>query len=467
MKVFVTGATGYIGGRLVPRLLDAGHAVRVLVRDKRRLSQEWARRVEVVEGDLLGNLPADALRGIDVAYYLVHSMGHHKDFEARDRQAAQNFVDIAKGVHIVYLGGLQPHGAASPHLRSRAEVGAILAQRSCTELRAGPIIGSGSASFEMVRYLTERLPVMVTPKWIHHEVSPIAIRDVLAYLLASLDAEPGIIDVAGDTLPFGEMMQQYAAARGLTRHIYPTPVLAPRLAARWVQFITPISNKIAVPLLAGIVHPIPADTREAKRRFPAIHPLAYEAAVRLAIERTDLDAVETRWTGSTPAQTYRVEDWENLIREERAVMVNASPAEVWHACTRVGGEHGWPAWAWAWRIRGAIDKAVGGPGLHRGRRSQSELRVGDAVDFWRVEALEPEKKLRLASEMRMPGRAWLQWQMEADGEQTRLIQQALYEPRGLAGALYWKSLYFAHRLLFRDMLHAIAQRAEAQQEVTV
>ncbi len=462
MRVLVTGATGYVGGRLVPRLLEAGHQVRAMVRDPARLDGfPWRDQIDVITGDVDDPASlAGCADGMDAAYYLVHGMTEHKDFRARDAAAAEAFAQAAKGVgHIVYLGGLQPQGEPSDHLASRAEVGAALAKHApVTEFRAGPVIGSGSASFEMTRYLTERLPVMVVPRWVDNAIQPVAIRDVLAYLMAALDAGPqGIVDIGADVRSFRDMMQGYAEVRGLRRRIIKVPVLTPTLAARWVQFITPLSNRIAVPLLAGIVHPVVADTTKAKQAFPGINPIAYEEAVRLAIERERLDDVETRWTRQEDPG-YRLTDWENMKREERTVDLDAPPADVHAYLCRLGGDEGWLAWNWAWRLRGALDRMVGGPGLRRGRRNRKTLRVGDAVDFWRVEALEPGRLLRLRAEMKVPGKAWLQFTCEPHASGTRLTQTAVFEPRGLAGVAYWNVLYPAHRLIFRDMVRALQRR---------
>jgi uncharacterized protein YbjT (DUF2867 family) len=468
VKVLVTGATGYIGGRLIPRLLEAGHEVRALARNPDRLmGRAWASRVEVVTGDLLdaSSLPA-ALAGCDAAFYLVHSMGSGGGFEDRDRQAAQNFVDAGQGLtHVVYLGGLLPEGAASDHLQSRAETGAILgAGLAVTEFRAGPIIGSGSASFEMVRYLTERLPVMVAPRWILNEVQPVAIRDVLAYLVASLDRGPsGIVDIGADRLTFRQMMLEYAAVRGERRIILPVPVLAPTLAALWVGLVTPIPNSLAVPLVRGIVEPVVADTARASELFPEIAPTSYSEAVSLALTRIQDRLVETRWSsaaGSPPA--YRMEDREGMIRETQAVRTDLSADALYRTFTGLGGDRGWLTWHWAWEVRGLLDRLIGGPGLRRGRRDPDELEAEEALDFWRVEALEPGRLMRLRAEMKVPGRAWLQFEAVPDGAQRVLVQTALFEPQGLLGFLYWYLLYPIHWFIFRSMVRAIVDLAEVQ-----
>jgi uncharacterized protein YbjT (DUF2867 family)/uncharacterized protein YndB with AHSA1/START domain len=472
MKVLVTGATGYIGGRLVPRLLKAGHEVRVLVRDPARLSaRDWTGRVEIIEGDVLDpQALARALAGADAAYYLVHAMCSGPDFAERDRQAARAFADAAQGIRqVVYLGGILPDSDTvqnSLHLRSRAEVGNILRDRlPTTEIRAGPIIGSGSASFEMVRYLTERLPAMVAPRWIRNDVQPIAVRDVLSYLVGVLGREDcrGIIDVGTEPLTFKEMMLQYAEVRGLKRVIVPVPVLAPGLAALWVGLVTPIPNCLAVPLVRGMVRPVIGDLKRARELFPDIHPIPYREAVQRALARTKEEQVYTRWSdalGST--KTFRFEDREGLAREVRTRLVRASPEAVFQAFTSIGGDRGWLVWNLLWRIRGAMDSLVGGPGLRRGRRHPLELRVGEAVDFWRVEEIEEPRLLRLRAEMKLPGRAWLQWEAEPEGDQTRLIQAALFAPKGFLGWLYWYVLYPVHAFIFDDMVDAVARVAETE-----
>ena len=331
--------------------------------------------------------------GIDAAYFLVHSMGAGSEFRDRDRLAAAIFGSAARNVgHVIYLGGLLPDASdVSEHLRSRAEVGEILRNYGrTTEFRAGPIIGSGSASFEMVRYLTERLPVMVTPKWVLNTVQPIAIRDVLSYLVAALELGPaGVVDIGSEPLTFKAMMEQYAAAHGLRRLIVPVPVLAPTLAARWVGLVTPIPNTLAVPLVQGVVHSIVGDTTKARRLFPAIQPIGYRQAVELALDRTDRGDVETSWSGALGSETtYELTDVEGMMREVRTIYTRLPAEALFRSFSSIGGERGWLTWEWAWELRGLMDKAVGGPGLRRGRRHPTLLLPGEALDFWRVEAIE-------------------------------------------------------------------------------
>jgi len=468
MHILITGATGYIGGRLVPRLLTAGHTVRVLVRDPRRIvRRRWAEEVEVVQGDLTD--PASlrqAGEGIDVAFYLVHSMMTGGDFAQADRQAASNFADAMRHAnpHVIYLGGIVPEGGiVSAHLQSRAEVGDILRSRlRTTEFRAGPIIGSGSASFEMVRYLTDRLPVMIAPRWIQNEVQPLAIRDLLAYLIAALDREPlGVVNLGGDQLTFKAMMLQYAEVRGLQRVIIAVPVLAPALAARWVGLVTPIPNQLAIPLVQGIVTSVTADTQQASQLFPNINPISYREAVARAVENVETGNVETRWSGAlgTPPR-YELIDTEGIIREVQTVYVNATPDRVHAVYTSIGGQRGWFVWNWAWTLRGAIDRLIGGAGIRRGRRHPDDLWPGEALDFWRVVTIDPPRHLRLHAEMKVPGDAWLEWESMPEGRGTRLVQTAIFSPKGLFGTLYWYGLYPVHRQIFRALINAIARRAE-------
>lgn len=474
MNVLVTGATGYIGGRLVPRLLEAGHSVRVLVRDPDRLkARPWTARVEVVQGNVSSpEAVARAAEGMDAAYYLVHAMCSGPDFARKDREAATAFAEGARGIgQVIYLGGILPGNEAianSKHLRSRAEVGEILRHRlSTTELRAGPIIGSGSASFEMVRYLTERLPAMVAPRWIKNQVQPIAVRDILSYLLAVLGREDalGVIDVGADPLTFKEMMLGYARVRGLPRVIIPLPVLAPGLAALWVGLVTPIPNCLAVPLVRGMVRPVVGDLTRARRLFPDIHPLPYQHAVALAVEMVERQNIQTRWSDALGSgETFRLEDREGLVREVRTRLVDAPQEAVFRAFATLGGDTGWLVWGWAWWLRGFVDQLVGGPGLRRGRRHPTELLEGEALDFWRVEEVDPPRLLRLRAEMKVPGGAWLQFETRPEGHQTRLIQAALFAPTGFFGWLYWYGAYPAHAHIFDAMVDALAARAEGMKD---
>ena len=472
MRVLVTGATGYVGGRLLQRLLERTDLdVRVLVRDAERArGRGWPARVRVMEGDLMEPASLDsALEGVDVAYYLVHSMHGEGDFAEADRAAARNFVRAAGHVRqVIYLGGILPEangaGPGSEHLESRAEVGRILREAlPTTELRAGPIIGGGSASFEMVRYLTERLPAMIAPRWILNEVQPIGIRDALAYLVAALGREDtlGVIDIGTDPLTFRGMMTEYARVRGLPRVIVPVPVLAPKLAGLWVGLVTPIPNRLALPLVEGVVRPVLGDTSRARSLFPKIEPMPYREAVRRAIARTDAGEVVTRWSVSGDSNDPRVRliDREGVVREVRTRLVDAPQNAVFRAFSSLGGERGWRVWEWLWSIRGLLDQMVGGPGLRRGRRAPEHLYPGEALDFWRVEEYRPAHLLRLRAEMKVPGKAWLQFEAIPEGERTRLVQTAFFAPTGFLGWLYWYGIYPLHAVIFSAMVDALARDA--------
>ena len=485
-RVLVTGATGYIGGRLVPRLLEAGLRVRCLVRDPERLrDRSWFHDVEVATGDVLrpDTLPA-ALQDVRVAYYLVHSLGAGAGYNARDLEAARCFgaAAAAAGVErIIYLGGLAAaESDLSEHLRSRQQTGAALREAGVpvTEFRAGVIVGSGSVSFEMIRYLTERIPALICPQWVYTRTQPIGIREVLDYLVAALDVPASggrTIEVGGaDVITYGDMMMTYAAVRGLKRWLLPVPVLTPRLSSLWVNLVTPIPAAIARPLIDGLRNENIVHDNTARELFPHIQPASYRTSVERALERLDATGVESAWSDalSSSRQRQRVglSDSEGMVREHRERYVNASPTTVFSVFTSLGGETGWLFMNWAWRLRGLADRLMGGVGLRRGRRDPNELRVGDALDFWRVEAIEPGRLLRLHAEMKVPGEAWLQLVATpmADGR-TLLQQTAFFAPRGLSGWLYWYALYPVHRIIFSGFIRALGRRADARrpQQATV
>jgi len=467
MNVLVTGATGYVGGRLIPRLVEQGHRVVALARHPDHIADlPWFDQIEVLHGDLLDPQSLPTLpKSLDAAYYLIHSMHAGGDFHRRDLKAVEAFAHwLANKVdHVIYLGGLLPKGKkVSSHLRSRAEIGQALGRHfQLTEFRAGPIIGSGSASFEMVRYLTERLPAMIAPKWILNEVQTVAIREVLAYLVDVLNTGPcGVVEIGSDRLTFKNMMHFYAEERGYKRVILPVPVLAPTLAALWVGLVTPITNRLAVPLVQGVVHPVTADTTKARHLFPNIQPADYRTSVRRALAKIDQGEIETRWTGALSTKPYELIDWEGMIREVRRRPVRCSPNQVFQTITSLGGEKGWLVWDWAWKCRGLFDQLIGGPGLRRGRRHPQELRSGETLDFWRVEKVLPDKLLRLRAEMKVPGKAWLQFEIDPQGKQSILTQTAFFRPHSLPGFLYWWVLYPIHALIFSDMINAIVNKAE-------
>ena len=477
-RILVTGATGYVGGRLVPRLLAAGHAVRCLARDPGRLAgRPWRDRVDVVAGDALAPATlAPALAGIDVAFYLIHSLGTGEEFARRDREAAAAFGAAARAAgvaRIVYLGGLgDPATALSHHLRSRQDSGAALGEAGVpvTEFRAGVVVGSGSLSFEMIRYLAERVPIMICPRWVFTRTQPIAIRNVLDYLVAALERPESAgetIEIGGaDIVTYGEMMTGYAAARGLRRWLLPVPVLTPRLSSLWVHLVTPIPAAIARPLVLGLKNEVVVRDTLARQLFPEIVPLGFREAVRLALQQLDAGAVETTWSDALSSSQgdrpiVRLENREGMILERRELRVAATPERVFAAVRRLGGRTGWLYMGWTWRVRGALDRLVGGVGMRRGRRDPVDLRPGDALDFWRVEAVEPPTLLRLRAEMKVPGRAWLQFEVREDEGQSVLAQTAFFAPKGLAGLLYWYVLYPVHALIFSGLVRRLAARAEA------
>ncbi len=450
-----------------------------MARDPARLQgRRWRSQVEVTGGDCLQaeTLPA-AMSGAEVAFYLVHSMAGGHDFEQRDLVAARNFSQAAEqaGVQrIIYVGGLgDSKSDLSTHLRSRQETGAALREAGVpvTEFRAAVIVGSGSLSFEIIRYLTERLPVMICPRWLYTRAQPIAIRNVLDYLVAALDTPESagrILEIGGaDVLTYGDMLRGYAHARGLRRWLLPVPVLTPRLSSYWVHLVTPVPAAIAQPLIRGLRNDVVVCDDSAQRLFPHIKPMTYDTAVRLALANLDRGQVETAWSDAvassqgdvTPVQ---LTSQEGMILERRQRTVASSADAVFRCFTQLGGEVGWLYMDWTWKIRGALDRLVGGVGLRRGRRDPRDVRVGDAVDFWRVEAVEPGRTLRLRAEMKVPGRAWLEFHVEPRGENSAVLSQtAFFAPRGLSGLVYWYALYPIHALIFSGLARKLALLAEA------
>ena len=482
--VLVTGVTGYIGGRLVPMLLEKGYSVRCLVRDASRLhGRPWLSHVEIVEGDVLKpeTLP-DALKRIDAAYYLIHSLDA-SGFAKKDSMAADNFGKIAQeaGVRrIIYLGGLQPKtNKRSEHLASRLQTGEHLRHWGVpvTEFRAGAIVGSGSLSFEVIRYLSERLPFMITPRWVWTPTQPIAVRNVLQYLIQALDSEESIgeiIEIGGaDVLTYGDMMRIYTEMRGLKRIFVPIPLLTPYLSSHWVGLVTPLNSQIVRPLVKGLDNELTVQDSKASDLFD-ITLLSYEEAVEKALERFKNDTVETTWSDSITSNMGRkmwtepLVDKEGMIRERRYIKVNASAKTVFSVIKSLGGENGWYFADFLWKLRGFLDLVMGGVGLRKSRRSYTDLRPGDTLDFWRIEAVEENVLLRLRAEMKVPGKAWLQYELEEVSEQETIISQiAFFEPKGVSGFLYWYALYIPHIVIFPGMLRALARKAEALNSNTV
>jgi len=484
-RVLVTGATGYIGGRLVPELLAAGHSVRCLARTPGKLrDEEWFEQVEVVRGDVTDAASlAPAMDGIDAAYFLVHSMGGSDDFAATDRAAADAFQRAAAeaGVaRIVYLGGLgrDDDPTLSHHLQSRHEVGRVLAAGPVPviELRAAVIIGSGSASFEMLRYLVEVLPVMVTPRWVHNRCQPIAIRDILFFLVGTLGLDLDgsthrVLEAGGpDVLTYKEMMLAYAEVAGLARRrILPLPVLTPSLSSRWVGLVTPLPTGLARPLVESLINEVVVVDRPVTEAIPHT-PIPFREAVELALARVADLRVDTSWSdaglpGQSPADPLPTDpDWAggSLLCDVQRAHSDAPPAVLFQTVQGIGGQRGWYVTPLLWTVRGWADKVVGGVGMRRGRRHPDRMWVGDAVDFWRAEAVEPDSLIRLRAEMKLPGEAWLEWRIEPEGTGSRLDQRAIFYPRGLFGRLYWYALIPFHALIFRQMAERIAGAATAR-----
>ena len=474
--ILVTGATGYVGGRLVPRLLDAGYRVRVLVRDPARLQgRAWLNKVEVVSGDALteGTL-TDALKDVSVAYYLIHGRQGGQTNANRDLTVARNFADAADKARIeriIYLGELvDPTSDLSPYLRARHETGYILRYSSVpvTEFRAGMIVGSGSVLFEMVRYLTEREPVLICPAWYFSQAQPIAIRDVLSYLIAALETPESIgrlIEIGGPTrLTYAEMLIGYAKERGLKRWLIRTPVYAPRLSAYWVHMVTPIHWRVALPLIEGLRAKLIVRDEAARKLFPQIKPIDFRTAVRLALGRIQRDNVETSWSdalvtvaGDIKPYKFTVED--GMYIETRQMLLDLKPETVYRSYMGIGGTRGWLYMDWALGMRGWLDKAVGGVGIRRGRRHPDEVRAGESLDFWRVEEVEKDRLLRLRAEMKLPGKAWLEFKSEPQDGKTLFTVTAYFAPHGLFGFLYWYAMWLPHRFIFDGLTRRIASRA--------
>ena len=477
----VTGATGYVGGRLVPQLLDAGYRVRILVRHPERVSQlPWHDKVDVVIGD--ANNPTalqQAFAGVDVAYYLIHAIGSTGDFEAIERETASIFAEQAKACdvkRIVYLGGLQNDPKLSPHLRSRAEVGNILLNSGVPTIAYGAavILGSGSLSFEMLRYLTERLPAMITPRWVRTRIQPIAIRDVLRYLVMAAELPPELnrtFDIGGpDVMTYQDMMHGYAKVAGLRRRIIlPINFLSPGLSSRWIGLVTPVPKKIARPLVDSLKTEVVCSEHDIKQYIPDPPEglLGFDDAVKLALQRIKEANVATRWSSAStkgaPSDPLPTDpDWAggSLYTDERETICDASPQSLWQVIERIGGGNGWYSFPLAWETRGFLDRLFGGPGLRRGRRDPYRLFAGETVDFWRVEECDRGHLLRLRAEMRLPGLAWLELEVKQNEQgQTVYRQRAIYHPRGLAGHAYWWAVWPFHGIVFGSMVKNITHAA--------
>jgi uncharacterized protein YbjT (DUF2867 family) len=477
----VTGATGYIGGRLVRELLIAGYKVKVLARFPDRLrDMPWIDQVEVISGDALDISDVNrAMQNVDVAYYLLHALNQGPEFVDIETKMAQLFAESAKNnsiQKIIYLGGLIPKQVLSQHLESRRITGEILRNSGVPtiELRAGVVIGSGSASFEMLRYLTERLPVMITPKWVKTKIQPIAVRDVLYYLVGAASISNDVnraFDIGGnDIFTYKEMMEHYARAADLRKRIIiPVPLLTPRLSSLWVGLVTPVPGSIARPLVRSLINEVICQESDIKKYLPDPSEglTTFDKAVDLALIRVRDAQVSTRWSSASipgvPSEPMPSDpEWSggSLYQDIRTAEIDTTNHEVWKVVEAIGGEHGYFSLDWAWEIRGLMDRVVGGVGLRRGRRDPNTLHVGETLDFWRVEERIPDNLLRLRAEMIMPGKAWLEFKIEKINEdKCKLTQRAIFYPKGLAGHAYWWSIFPFHGLVFPGMCKNIAKVA--------
>jgi uncharacterized protein YbjT (DUF2867 family) len=471
--ILLTGATGYIGGRLLQVLQQRGHRLRCLARRPDFLEPRVAPTTQVVKGDVLERASLQAaLQDVRVAYYLVHSMGSEGSFEEDDRQAARNFGAMAKAAgveRIIYLGGLgSDREDLSPHLRSRQEVGRILRESGVPvlEFRASIVIGSGSLSFEMIRSLVERLPIMITPKWVSMRAQPIAIEDLIAYLVAALDLPPAasrVYEIGGaEQVSYADIMRVYARCRDMRVRMIPVPVLTPYVSSLWLGLVTPLYARIGRKLIESIVHSTVVRDDAALRTFD-IRPMGIEDAIRHALANEDRAFAATRWSDAL-SSAGQLPSWigvrfDTRLVDSRTAQVPVPPAVAFRPIQRIGGNTGWYAWNWLWRLRGVLDLLVGGVGMRRGRSNAEALRVGDTVDFWRVDVYEPDRRLRLAAEMKLPGRAWLEFEVSGDDSSSTIRQTAMFDPVGLLGRAYWYALYPVHQLVFGGMLRNIARTA--------
>lgn len=473
LRVLLTGATGYVGGRLLKDLEVGGHEVRCLVRRPELLKGRTGPETEVVRNDL-SDYPTlvEALRGMDAAYYLVHAMGSPVDFENEDRRLADVFARAARAAgvgRIIYLGGICPPSDRdlSPHLRSRLEVGQLFQDSGVptVELRASIILGSGSLSFEIIRALVERLPVMITPHWVRVKAQPIFIDDVLAYLLESLDiplSENKIYEIGGaDVMSYSTLMGEYARQRGLRRWMIPVPVLTPRLSGIWLNLVAPVYARIGRKLVESIRHATVVSHDNALRDF-SIRPLGVQGALSRVLQGEERHFNMTRWADAVSSQSneraWREAPWGVRIVDHRQIHSALSPDQAFDRIQRIGGKNGWYFWNVLWRFRGWVDALVGGVGIRRGRRDPENLRVGDALDYWRVEALELGRRLRLRAEMKLPGRAWLEFEVKPHAKGCEIHQTAIFDPLGLWGLVYWYALLPVHIWIFSGMLRNIGRK---------
>jgi uncharacterized protein YbjT (DUF2867 family) len=467
--ILLTGGTGYIGGRLLKALEASGRSVRCLARHPEFLRQRVGPRTEVVAGDCLDRSTlTTALAGVHVAYYLVHSMGSAGKFEEQDRIAARNFAAAAResGIErIIYLGGLgDVESSLSPHLRSRQEVGELLRQSGLPviEFRASIVIGSGSLSFEMIRALVQRLPLMICPRWVSVKAQPIAIEDVVEYLLQALDLPldgSRVFEIGGpDQVSYGDIMREYSRQCGLRRVMIPVPVLTPRLSSLWLGLVTPVYARVGRKLIDSLRNPTLVKDPSALKAFQ-VRPRGLREAIERALSNEDQEFAASRWSDALSSAGPQ-RSWGGLrigtrIVDSRVIHVDAPAQAAFAPIQRIAGSQGWYFANFLWRVRGFLDLLLGGVGLRRGRRDPEMLHVGDALDFWRVEAFEPGRRLRLLAEMKLPGRAWLEFEVAEDLSGSTIRQTAIFDPLGLLGLLYWYALYPVHQWIFAGMLRGI------------
>ena len=471
MKVLLTGSTGYIGRRLKEKLLeDKDIQLRLLVRNKKSISNDIKNKIEIIEGDTFNKESLkEALKDIDVAYYLIHSLSND-NYKDLDKISAQNFLDIANlcGVKkIIYLGGLGVKDKnTSEHLLSRIETGEILSSNKNVQtiwFRAGVIIGSGSASFEIIRNLTEKLPIMTTPKWVNTLAQPICIKDVLTYLKEAIKLETKedlIVDIGSKALTYKDMMMGTANALGLKRVIIPLPFMSINISSYWLNLFTPVPFSVAKALIEGLKSEVVIQNDNAKKYFPNITPISYEDSVKNAIKEIEENQVISRWNDNANGvweknSSNEISQALYIDRKEFDIS-NIEASKVYQSFTSIGGENGWFTFDFLWEIRGFIDKMIGGVGLKRGRRSQCDLRISDCLDFWKVVDLKENERLLLYAQMKLPGEAWLEFKIK----DNKLIQSAYFYPKGVFGRLYWYSLVPLHYFIFKNMIKSIIQKAK-------
>ena len=470
MKVLLTGSTGYIGRRLKHRLIqDENISLRLFVRDKKSISSKIIQKVDVHEGDTFKKESLKkALKDVDIAFYLIHSL-NRKDYKDLDKTSAQNFLDtaISCGVkRVIYLGGLGVKNEhTSEHLLSRLETGEILSSSDKIQtiwIRAGVIIGSGSTSFEIIRNLTEKLPIMTTPKWVNTKAQPIAVDDVLSYLYSSIyleEKENLIVDIGAEQLTYKQMMEKTALALGLKRYIIPLPFLSITLSSYWLNLFTPVPYGVAKALIEGLKSEVVIQNDNAKKYFPHIKPISYIDSVKKAVREIQDNQVLSRWSdryGKAWDKDHTKEIANAVFVDRRVEDISQySQENIYKSFISVGGDFGWFDYDFLWRLRGVIDKIIGGVGLKRGRRDQFNLRVGDSLDFWKVIDVQENKRLLLFAQMKLPGTAWLEFKIDED----KLIQSAYFYPKGVWGRLYWYILIPVHYFVFNNMIRSIIKKA--------